>query len=1300
MEQSLRNEIIKRQATTAVIGALDRRDQADRKSLDDLDKKINNASKKESDKNADTDETKKAAYKGAFTEDGHLKNAWIARQVFEEKINPLRSIPFINRETGIAAQISKKGVGKLVSDEALRKSIANGYTEQQHFEAASNIKELYENATLAETRADKNQQADVLSIKYFHCNTEVLGKNAVARIMAKEIFEHGHKLYTIELQELNKPAELMTSDGTKSPAGSKGSTHTSTSPTHVAPENLISDILPQAVENGNEDNADDKISGVTVEMKNGKPILKFEGKRVSKDNARDIENEEVRKVMNHLAKKFTEETGINVDDSYDFSSLFSRFEFRTDKSIKPDEIFEVKVKVGNGKTKDTIRFIRYVKENFDKFLPSTKFYTGIFNSYFNSRNEEKAHSEDTKKALDELNAEENKYSKRGNSENSLENIQEEKFSNEEIENRADELLRNLRIDGKHITISDPIQIQVLDNPCRIVIHDPSQRVSNVLLVFHEQFNGASFTGETDTPTFQIDGNTKFNELAIKFNDDFDRQTFLKMAEKYLFVDDSKTLKLIDSPKDNSKFSVRDNIETKMDKILAPEELDNKQKATAEFAKKMGVPVIYFKGNKKFHGAHSNGITYINVDSETSHDWIFWHESFHWLAKNNPALFNEVAKAVNISQEQIDDYKEEIGRQNLTDAEVIEEILADNMKDVASRAGLLQEVGKKNKSLVQRLISWFKSVIDKFTDFFNTPINGLTREQKNKMYETFGKMARSLVDEDGNAIFRFNKRTKEIELSNGDALPQVQFSMRGNSKNVVKVTGDEFGDYADIKELRKKAINYYRENLQGTSVFNAELGRIDIDENGIVNFTNDGGKKVISTSPEVQKLLLVKYLPELIRTATNVRGVDTHKERHKDDYFYYMNNHVEINGHSKAIHITLIKRNNGQINFRNLNWLEETENTPVNSAAPVSSNEALGFPPVGVSSNENISQNDEENNSIKYSINNSDNSFAAFAKRLEHKFFGERSPRIRKQMKESLEDLTGYKISSGHLASENGNIAVKNNSKVIRTQSAYDWENILPEVGKLVAEKLKLTPTAEMNNYIADWIVDGAINNTSAESKEFQRAMQNADNEYREKLLDAQNKFIEWNNKSAMEKVQAIVSSERDQKSFGEKFKSNRQTLYDQFVEDIAPVKRLVDEIEKESGKKIPESLNPYVALRNYKGMAGRARMMLEGNEKAVKVLQETYKNIDFSNFKTLQMILDEVGASKDDKIYEEFKAYVTACHVKEIHDKNKQIDKAIEKRQEKIDAEEDLLNNATGKRQIAEIEKRIQFHKDKIAKLV
>ncbi len=174
----------------------------------------------------------------------------------------------------------------------------------------------------------------------------------------------------------------------------------------------------------------------------------------------------------------------------------------------------------------------------------------------------------------------------------------------------------------------------------------------------------------------------------------------------------------------------------------------------------------------------------------------------------------------------------------------------------------------------------------------------------------------------------------------------------DKNSTVKVTGKEFGDYSDIKELRQKAIQYYKDHLQGTSVENKTLGKIDIDENGLVEFTTAGRKKVESTSAQEQKLLIVKYLPNLIENATDIEKAEPVKERHKDDIFYYLHTSAEINGENVPVHITLVKHNTRRIQF--YNHSVEKEDTLVNSATPNN----VGNSPVSVSSTENIPQSEE------------------------------------------------------------------------------------------------------------------------------------------------------------------------------------------------------------------------------------------------------------------------------------------------------------------------------------------------------
>lgn len=106
-----------------------------------------------------------------------------------------------NRITGIDAVLSSNGAGKLVSNAAVSKSVANGFTKRQHNEMASRIKELFEEAALIESRPDKNGDVNVKSIKRFVTPVELeglKGDTACAYITVKESTEHGHRIYSIE----------------------------------------------------------------------------------------------------------------------------------------------------------------------------------------------------------------------------------------------------------------------------------------------------------------------------------------------------------------------------------------------------------------------------------------------------------------------------------------------------------------------------------------------------------------------------------------------------------------------------------------------------------------------------------------------------------------------------------------------------------------------------------------------------------------------------------------------------------------------------------------------------------------------------------------------------------------------------------------------------------------------------------------------------------------------------------------------------------------------------------------------
>lgn len=82
------------------------------------------------------------------------------------------------------------------------------------------------------------------------------------------------------------------------------------------------------------------------------------------------------------------------------------------------------------------------------------------------------------------------------------------------------------------------------------------------------------------------------------------------------------------------------------------------------------------------------------------------------------------------------------------------------------------------------------------------------------------------------------------------------SQKGASSAPIEITGNELGDYKDIKELRQKAVDYYKNNLQGKTVKHPELGE--------VLFSGKGLRKFISSSANEEKIKMLPSVSSIIK----------------------------------------------------------------------------------------------------------------------------------------------------------------------------------------------------------------------------------------------------------------------------------------------------------------------------------------------------------------------------------------------------------------------------------------------------
>ena len=110
-----------------------------------------------------------------------------------------------NDATGITASISSEGLNKMMSGAAIKKSVDNGFTPQEHFEAVENVVNLYKRAKLITSYPDQKYNDSKVSIKRFVAQDKLdSGIPIDALITVKETYERGNKIYSLELDEINR----------------------------------------------------------------------------------------------------------------------------------------------------------------------------------------------------------------------------------------------------------------------------------------------------------------------------------------------------------------------------------------------------------------------------------------------------------------------------------------------------------------------------------------------------------------------------------------------------------------------------------------------------------------------------------------------------------------------------------------------------------------------------------------------------------------------------------------------------------------------------------------------------------------------------------------------------------------------------------------------------------------------------------------------------------------------------------------------------------------------------------------
>lgn len=334
-----------------------------------------------------------------------------------------------------------------------------------------------------------------------------------------------------------------------------------------------------------------------------------------------------------------------------------------------------------------------------------------------------------------------------------------------------------------------------------------------------------YSNEEAIKDVTIGDNTRSNEMSANFNLDNHRNTktgeiksraafkkhvedfksinslakrhggyYSRFAKGFLFDDETARghfLSEAEAILTNCRFSKRgafDNID-----FLRDDELTMREKRLQKAGKAFGVPIVFFKSEKTLDGFHGGNTTFINRDSERPANWTFWHETFHWLRNNNDGLYRDMLYYIKehdtFTQKQIDEYRSNNDRMDLTNDQAIEEMLADHMPDVARRIGLMKQLAKDNPSLAERFVAWIRDIMDRFHEFFINKIgvaDGMTGSQKKAMIEAFTNLAADMVDSEGHRLFKVKYGGKIYLRRNGQpvsvALHVSPIAMSGKGEN--------------------------------------------------------------------------------------------------------------------------------------------------------------------------------------------------------------------------------------------------------------------------------------------------------------------------------------------------------------------------------------------------------------------------------------------------------------------------------------------------------------------------------------
>ncbi len=164
--------------------------------------------------------------------------------------------------------------------------------------------------------------------------------------------------------------------------------------------------------------------------------------------------------------------------------------------------------------------------------------------------------------------------------------------------------------------------------------------------------------------------------------------------------------------------------------------------------------------------------------------------------------------------------------------------------------------------------------------------------------------------------------------------------RGASSGAkISLTGNELGSYRDVKELRQKAVDYYKEHLQGKPAHRDDIGEIQ--------FTRKGMEKSRSFSGNPDKLLMFPAIRDIIETGKLGKEEAIDHSRNDDIVaFIPISSTVDFKGKPREVEVLLGKDRKGNLYYDLFLEKRHKKESPASGVGnkPTVGGDSTGFPP--------------------------------------------------------------------------------------------------------------------------------------------------------------------------------------------------------------------------------------------------------------------------------------------------------------------------------------------------------------------